>query len=91
MTGSPWTYAEESQVLPPGHVTLVCGTTFAIVDGAGDIPGQGAEGIFVADTRVCSVIVPPEVLSRTQGWLVSAAQSKGRKPVLNTSTKRRSR
>ena len=54
MTTSPWTFAEESQTLPAGVVTLVKGTTFAICGGSGDIAAQGAQGVFVADTRVCS-------------------------------------
>ena len=47
------THAPEQ--LPQAQVDRV-GSFAGGADGAGDIPGHGAEGIFVADTRVCSVV-----------------------------------
>jgi glycogen debranching enzyme len=49
-----WTFAEESQVVSPSAITLVEGPTFVICDAGGDIASAGAQGLFVADTRICS-------------------------------------
>ena len=57
MTTTPWTFGDESRAVGAGAVTLVDGATFAICDRAGDVNGQGVEGIFVADTRLCSTLV----------------------------------
>lgn len=55
MTESPWTFAGESTgVGGGGAVTLVDGTTFMVSDPSGDLPGQGARGLFMVDTRVLS-------------------------------------
>ena len=48
---SPWVFAEEAQSIPAEAVTLVCGTTFAILDAAGNLAAHGPQGLFVADTR----------------------------------------
>jgi glycogen debranching enzyme len=48
---------EESAPVPAATLTLVRGASFLICDGAGDISGSGIEGLFVADTRVCSRLV----------------------------------
>lgn len=58
MSGSPWTFAEESSSISAELVTLVHGTTFAILDRRGDLCGRnGPQGLFVGDTRVCSELV----------------------------------
>jgi glycogen debranching enzyme len=49
-----WTYAEESEAVHSSTVTLVEGATFVICDPGGDISSRGVQGLFVADTRVCS-------------------------------------
>jgi glycogen debranching enzyme len=51
--GTGLTFTEESQPVHPATVTLVEGATFAICGRGGDI-GGGTEGVFVADTRICS-------------------------------------
>ena len=48
---------EESEPVPAATVTLVEGASFAICDTGGDMTGRGVEGVFVADTRVCSRLV----------------------------------
>src|SRR5690606_11398125 len=54
----PWTFAEESSAIGPELVTLVHGTTFAILDRRGDLAGRrGPQGLVVGDTRVCSELV----------------------------------
>lgn len=58
MSQSPWTFAEESATIAAELVTLVHGTTFAILDRRGDLAGRtGPQGLFVGDTRVCSELV----------------------------------
>jgi hypothetical protein len=58
VTPSPWTFAEESATIAAELVTLVHGTTFAILDRRGDLAGRtGPQGLFVGDTRVCSELV----------------------------------
>lgn len=55
MTDSPWTFSgESSHVGGSGTVTLVDGTTFLVCDQSGDLPGHGARGLFMLDTRVLS-------------------------------------
>jgi hypothetical protein len=55
---SPWTFAEESSPIAADLVTLVHGTTFALVDRRGDLRGRhGPQGLFVADTRICSELL----------------------------------
>lgn len=53
-TADPWTLTEEAEPVPAATVTLVQGASFAICGAGGDIAGRGVEGVFVADTRVCS-------------------------------------
>ncbi len=56
MTDSPWTFAAESSNVGAGDaVTLVDGTTFVICEPSGAIPGHGARGLFMLDTRVLSL------------------------------------
>jgi glycogen debranching enzyme len=50
----PPAFTEESEPVPAATVTLVEGETFAISDAGGDMASRGVEGLFVADTRVCS-------------------------------------
>ena len=52
--GQRLAYTEEAEAVPAATVTLVEGTSFAICDAAGDITEGGVEGLFVADTRICS-------------------------------------
>jgi len=65
-------FGEESEPIPPATVRLVEGASFAICDAAGDIVPGGVEGLFVADTRVCSQLtltvdgVVPSPLAVTQ-------------------------
>jgi glycogen debranching enzyme len=55
---SPWTFAEESSPISAELVTLVHGTTFALVDRRGDLCGRhGPQGLFVGDTRICSELL----------------------------------
>jgi glycogen debranching enzyme len=46
-------FTEESAAVPAATVTLVEGASFVICDAGGDIV-DGVQGLFVADTRVCS-------------------------------------
>jgi glycogen debranching enzyme len=50
----PSILGEESEPVPAATVTLVHGTSFVICDAGGDVTGSGIEGLFVADTRICS-------------------------------------
>jgi glycogen debranching enzyme len=52
-----WTLSEESEPISPATVTLVEGASFMICDIGGDIAGRGVEGLYVADTRICSHLV----------------------------------
>jgi glycogen debranching enzyme len=52
-----WTLSEESEPVSPATMTLVEGASFTICDLGGDIAGRGVEGLFVADTRICSHLV----------------------------------
>ena len=52
-----WTLSEESEPISPATVTLVEGASFMICDLGGDISGRGVEGLYVADTRICSHLV----------------------------------
>jgi glycogen debranching enzyme len=49
-----WSFAEESQAVEASTVTLVEGASFVICDSGGDITATEVQGLFVADTRVCS-------------------------------------
>ena len=52
---SPWTFEREStRVGGADIVTLVDGSTFMLSGRSGDVSGQGAEGLFMLDTRVLS-------------------------------------
>jgi hypothetical protein len=53
----PGTVPEESQPVPAATVTLMQGSSFTICETSGDISDRGAEGLFVADTRICSKLV----------------------------------
>jgi glycogen debranching enzyme len=53
----PGAVPEESQPLPAATVTLMQGSSFTICESSGDICDRGAEGLFVADTRICSRLV----------------------------------
>lgn len=55
--GERLTFTEESEPVPAGTVTLVEGATFAICDRAGNIVPGSVQGLFVADTRVCSTMI----------------------------------
>src|SRR3954470_23631747 len=55
--GERLTFTEESQAVPESAVTVVDGATFAIFGRAGDIAAGSVQGLFVADTRVCSALV----------------------------------
>jgi hypothetical protein len=48
----PGAEPEESQALPAATVTLMQGSSFTICESSGDICDRGAEGLFVAPTRV---------------------------------------
>jgi glycogen debranching enzyme len=50
-------FEDESEPVPSATVTLVEGASFAICDAAGDITEGSVEGLFVADTRICSRLV----------------------------------
>jgi glycogen debranching enzyme len=52
-----WTLSEESEPVSPATITLVEGSSFTICDLGGDIVGRGVEGLYVADTRICSQLV----------------------------------
>ncbi|HZM29581.1 MAG TPA: glycogen debranching N-terminal domain-containing protein [Acidimicrobiales bacterium] len=52
-----WTLSEESEPVSPATITLVEGASFTICDLGGDIVGRGVEGLYVADTRICSGLV----------------------------------
>jgi glycogen debranching enzyme len=52
-----WTLSEESERVSPATITLVEGASFTICDLGGDIADRGVEGLYVADTRICSHLV----------------------------------
>ena len=54
--GERLTFTEESERVPEATVTLVRGSTFAILDRSGDIRPGSVCGLFVGDTRVCSTL-----------------------------------
>jgi len=56
VTASPWTFGDESEGRDAGAITLVNGTSFAICGASGDVGGPGTQGIYVADTRLCSML-----------------------------------
>jgi glycogen debranching enzyme len=51
------TLSDESEPVSPTTITLVEGASFTICDLGGDIAGRGVEGLYVADTRICSHLV----------------------------------
>jgi glycogen debranching enzyme len=52
-----WTLSDESEPISPATITLVEGASFTICNGGGDIVGRGVEGLYIADTRICSTLV----------------------------------
>ncbi|MBV9952609.1 MAG: amylo-alpha-1,6-glucosidase [Acidimicrobiia bacterium] len=54
MTSGHWTFGDESEAVGPATITVVNGTSFVICERNGDVTTRGVQGVFVADTRLCS-------------------------------------
>jgi glycogen debranching enzyme len=57
LRGTGLLFDDESEPVPSATITLVEGASFAICDAGGDITEGSVEGLFVADTRICSRLV----------------------------------
>jgi hypothetical protein len=53
---SPWSFGDESEAVGPATITVVNGTSFVICEHNGDVTNRGVQGVFVADTRLCSFV-----------------------------------